>query len=62
MSTGAPEEHDESAEAEAPESGSFARAAKMALIVFAILLSGIALASWLGGDSSTLPVDYDGFD
>ncbi|MCH7566533.1 MAG: hypothetical protein IH787_02540 [Nitrospirae bacterium] len=37
MSTGAPEEHDEPAEAEAPASGSFAQAAKMALIVFAIL-------------------------
>ncbi len=62
MRTGAPEEHDESAEADAPARGSFARAAKTALIVFAILLIGIALASWLGGDSSTLPIDYDGFD
>lgn len=42
--------------------GGFARTAKGALIGFFVVMILIALASWLGGDSSTLPMDYDGFD
>ena len=42
--------------------GGFGRAVKGAVIVFVLLMIAIALMSWLGGDSSTLPLDYDGFD
>ncbi len=38
------------------------RSAKIALLAFGLLVVGIAIASWLGGDLSTLPFDYDGFD
>lgn len=43
-------------------SGGFVRAARWAVIIFLLLMILIALASYLGGDSSTLPLDYDGFD
>ncbi len=55
-STGAPD-------AEQPGVGStLARSAKIAVLVFGLLVAGIAVASWLGGDASTLPFDYEGFD
>jgi len=43
-------------------SSTFAKSAKIALIVLVLLVVAIAVASWLGGDASTLPFDYEGFD
>jgi hypothetical protein len=38
------------------------RSLKIALAMLILVLVGIGLSSWLGGDPSTLPVDYEGFD
>ena len=60
MSEFDPDQAEESEEAGAPMS--FGRAVKGAVIVFALLLIAIIVASWLGSDSSMIPLDYDGFD
>ncbi len=39
-----------------------ARAAKIAVVLLAILLGGLTVTAWYLGDQSNLPVDYDGFD
>jgi len=39
-----------------------ARSVKIALLVLGLLVAGIALVSWVNGDTSTLPFDYEGFD
>ena len=38
------------------------RSLKIALVMLALLLAGLGLFVWLGGDPSTLPLDYEGFD
>ena len=48
----------EAAEGSGP--GGFARAVKGGLVIFALVLFGIALLAWLGSDLS--PIAYDGFD
>jgi hypothetical protein len=55
-------ESEETPEAEASGARGFGRSAKGAIFFFLFLIVVIALVSWLGGDSSTLPLDYDGFD
>jgi hypothetical protein len=47
---------------ETDEPGGLRRAVKGAVLVFLFLMVALAIVSWLGGDSSTLPLDYDGFD
>lgn len=39
-----------------------ARALKIALLLFALALAGIAATAWLSGDPNTLPFQYEGFD
>ncbi len=39
-----------------------ARSAKIAVVVLCTILAIIVFLIWLGGDTSTLPFDYDGFD
>ena len=41
---------------------SLARSAKIALLVFGILLGGLAIAAIFTGEQTTLPFDYEGFD
>ena len=53
---------DEPAKTEASNAKGFGRAAKAAVIFFLLLLIVLILVSWLGGDSSMHPLDYDGFD
>lgn len=38
------------------------RSLKYAFVALGLLIVGIAVASWVAGDVSTLPFDYDGFD
>ncbi len=38
------------------------KSTKIALIILGIIIAGIVLMIWLGGDLSTLPFNYDGFD
>jgi hypothetical protein len=40
----------------------FARAVKIALLMFGLALAGIATTAWLVGDHSELPFRYEGFD
>ena len=62
MSASDPDQTEGPEDADSLSAGGFGRAAKGAVIVFALLVIAIILASWLGGDSSMLPLDYDGFD
>ena len=39
-----------------------ARSAKLAVVVLFTILVLIVFMIWLGGDTTTLPFDYDGFD
>lgn len=39
-----------------------ARSAKIAVVVLFTILALIVFLIWLGGDATTLPFDYDGFD
>jgi hypothetical protein len=39
-----------------------ARSAKIAVVVLCTILVLIVFMIWLGGDTTTLPFDYDGFD
>lgn len=39
-----------------------ARAVKIAIVVLFTILGLIVFLIWLGGDATTLPFDYDGFD
>jgi hypothetical protein len=45
----------------APRSG-VARAVKIALLVFGIVVGGVAVTALLAGDQNLLPFDYGGFD
>jgi hypothetical protein len=38
------------------------RLAKFGLIIFGLIVVMFAFVAWLGGDQSTLPFNYDGFD
>lgn len=38
-----------------------ARAVKMTLLIFGVLLGGVAITAWLTDDPD-LPFDYEGFD
>jgi hypothetical protein len=38
------------------------RSLKIALAILLLVFVGLGLFAWLGGDPSTLPVDYEGFD
>jgi hypothetical protein len=39
-----------------------ARAVKIGLIAFAIVVVGVAVVAWLGGEQEILPFEYEGFD
>ena len=39
-----------------------ARAVKIGLIAFAIVVVGLAVLAWLGGEQEILPFEYEGFD
>lgn len=43
-------------------SSTLIRLAKIGLIIFVLILAVFAFVAWLGGDQSTLPFNYDGFD
>jgi hypothetical protein len=58
MSADAPDE-----ETTPPKQGSpVRRAVLISLALVALLLGGLAVASWLSADPETLPFDYDGFN
>ena len=38
------------------------RSLKISLLLFGLLLGGVAITVILTGDDTTLPVDYDAFD
>ncbi len=38
------------------------RSIKLTLLVFGLLLGGIAIAAWVSDDDTDLPFVYDGFD
>jgi len=35
---------------------------RLALLVFAVAVAGLAAFAWLAGDPSQLELDYEGFD
>lgn len=39
-----------------------ARAVKIGLIAFAIVVVALAVVAWLGGEQELLPFEYEGFD
>lgn len=44
-----------------PRKSSLRRAITVGMVVFAVLLTGLALLAWLGGDAF-LSMEYEGFD
>jgi len=38
------------------------RLIKIGLVIVALIVIVFAIVAWLGGDQSTLPFKYDGFD
>lgn len=38
------------------------RAVKIALVLFALAIGGLALTAWLLGDPARIEFDYEGFD
>jgi hypothetical protein len=50
------------AKPQAEKARPIARAVKIGLIAFAIVVAGVAVIAWFGGEQETLPFEYEGFD
>lgn len=53
-------QHEEDSRGSAPSA--LGRLTRIALIVFALIVVLFVFVVWLGGDQTTLPFNYDGFD
>ena len=57
-----PDDADAASETRARQRALIARGIRLAIVLLGLLLAGIALAAWWGGEPDHLPFAYEGFD